>query len=436
MCAIKTIRLRYFMDERKNNRKDPWEPGMYETGRTRPPKRHTGVVAVLLVVVIFLSGLVSFLGVLNVKLFAQLKAQPEQEDKSVSFVSESDHQDPLVTEATLASVGSQQIMAPGENSAIRINPSPEAVPNIPQETGLSLQEIYDKSIPSVVSISCTSDSGNSTGTGVVLTGSGYLITNAHVVQDTREIRVLLSDERQFSAELIGSDTVSDLAVLHIEANDLIPAEFGDSSILRVGDSVVAIGDPLGIELRGTMTNGIISAINRDVTTGGRTLTLIQTNAELNSGNSGGPLINCYGQIIGINTMKMGDFADSSGVEGLGFAIPSTTVKEIADQLISQGYVSGRPTLGITGEEVSSFYQFYYRLPAGMYIESIVEGSDADVKGLEPGDILISVDQTRIYSMSDLELLLSNYEVGDSVRIVIYRAGQQYSVSLTLHEFTN
>ena len=421
------------MDERKHNRKDPWEPGMYETGRTRPPKSHTGVVAVLLVVVIFLSGLVSFLGVLNVKLFAQLKAQPEQEDKSVSFVSEGEHQDPLVTEATSAAAASQQITASGENHSIRINPSPEAVPNIPAEVGLSLQDIYDKSIPSVVSISCSGHSGTSTGTGVVLTEGGYLITNAHVVQDAQEIWVLLSDQRQFAAKLVGSDSVSDLAVLHIQASDLIPAEFGDSSILRVGDSVVAIGDPLGMELRGTMTNGIVSAINRDVTTGGRTLTLIQTNAALNAGNSGGPLINCYGQVIGINTLKMGDFADSSGVEGLGFAIPSTTVKEIADQLISQGYISGRPTLGLSGEAVSSFYQFYYRLPAGMYIESIAEGSDADNKGLEPGDILISIDRVRISAMGDLELLLSNYDVGDTVTAIIYRAGQQYSVRLTLHE---
>ncbi len=421
------------MDERNQNKKDPWEPGIFETGRTRPPKSHTGVIAVLLVVVIFLSGLVSFLGVLNVKLFAQLKAQPEKADESVSFVSESDHEEPLVIQETGISANAPQAEAPEEDHAIRLNPTPEGIPNVPQDVGLSLQDIYEKSIGSVVSISCSGHSGTSSGTGVVLTESGYLITNAHVIQDAREIWVLLSDERQFAAELVGSDTVSDLAVLHIQAPDLIAAEFGDSSILRVGDSVVAIGDPLGVELRGTMTNGIISAINRDVTVSGRTLTLIQTNADLNSGNSGGPLINCYGQVIGINTLKMGDFYSSNGVEGLGFAIPSATVKEIADQLISQGYVSGRPTLGLSGEAVSSFYQFYYRLPAGMYIESIEEGCDADLKGLEPGDILISIDQNHITNMSDLELFLSNYDVGDSVKAIIYRAGQHYSVSLTLHE---
>jgi serine protease Do len=227
--------------------------------------------------------------------------------------------------------------------------------------------------------------------------------------------------------------VSDLAVLRITAENLIPAEFGDSSVLRVGDSVAAIGDPLGEEFRGTLTNGIVSAINRDVTTGGRTLTLIQTNAALNSGNSGGPLINCYGQVIGINTMKIGAFSDGAGVEGLGFAIPSTTVKEIVEQLIDQGYVSGRPALGITGESVSNFYQYYYRMPAGLYITELEEGCDAEEKGITSGDILISIGSSRITDMDSLREALYKCEVGDAVQLIIYRSGRQYSVTVTLHE---
>jgi len=285
----------------------------------------------------------------------------------------------------------------------------------------------------VVSISCTGRGSSSTGTGVVMTASGYLVTNAHVVEGTQQITAILSDERQFPAKLVGADAISDLAVLRIEADNLIPAEFGDSTALRVGDSVVAIGDPLGIELRGTMTNGIVSAINRDLNTGGRTLTLIQTNAALNSGNSGGPLINCYGQVIGINTLKIGVFTSDSGAEGLGFAIPSTTVKEIADQLISQGYVSGRPALGITGESVSSFYQFYYNLPAGLYITGLDPESDAAAKGIETGDILVSIGDSRIYTQEDLASAISGMDVGDTVRVVIFRSGRQYSADLTLHE---
>ena len=426
------------MDEYNYNHTNPWEPGKYETGRTRPPKNHRGLIAVLLVIVIFLSGLVSFLGLLNVRLFAQLKAMPEPEENPVSFVSESS--EAQSTLAALETAPSEVTEEPAQTepapASFALNPSPDSVPNVPQNTGLSLQDIYDKTIGSVVSISCSGYSGGSTGTGVIMTDSGYIVTNAHVVQDALTVSVLLSDGRSFDADLVGADSISDLAVLHIEAEDLISAEFGDSTVLRVGDSVVAIGDPLGIELRGTMTNGIVSAINRDVTTGGRTLTLIQTNAALNSGNSGGPLINCYGQVIGINTMKMGDFASSSGVEGLGFAIPSSTVKEITDQLISQGFISGRPSLGLSGEAVSSFYQFYYRLPSGMYIESVDPQSDAYEKGLEPGDILISVDHVRVTSNTELETLLSNYSVGDTVQIILYRAGHQYTAQLTLHEATS
>ena len=422
------------MDENKNYSRQPWEPGKYETGRTRPPKSHNGLIAILLVVVIFLSGLVSFLGVLNVKLFAELKAMPREEEEQVSFVSDSEEApDVSQLEDPTAPTAEVPPVPEAHSDTFLLNPSPDSVPNIPQEQGLSLQEIYEKSIGSVVSISCAGRGSSSTGTGVVMTASGYLVTNAHVVEGAREITAILSDERQFPAVLVGADAISDLAVLRIEAENLVPAEFGDSTALRVGDSVVAIGDPLGIELRGTMTNGIVSAINRDLNTGGRTLTLIQTNAALNSGNSGGPLINCYGQVIGINTLKIGVFTSDSGAEGLGFAIPSTTVKEIADQLISQGYVSGRPALGITGEPVSSFYQFYYNLPAGLYITDLDPDSDAAAKGIEAGDILVSVDDNRVVTQEDLATAISGLEVGNTVRVIIFRSGRQYSADLILHE---
>ena len=298
---------------------------------------------------------------------------------------------------------------------------------------MSLQEIYNKNIPSVVSIVCTLSGGSSTGTGVVLSSDGYIVTNAHVVEDAQSISVLLTGGESYTARLVGSDSISDLAVLNIDAADLTPAEFGNSAALQVGDSVAAIGDPLGVEFRGTMTNGIVSAINRDVSTGGRTLTLIQTNAALNSGNSGGPLINCYGQVVGINTMKIGVFTDSSGVEGIGFAIPSTTVRDITNQLITQGYVSGRPSLGLTGQTVSTFDQYYFRLPAGLYNDAVEEGSPAAQLGIQSGDILIRVNDTRIYDAEDLETVLYNYEAGDTVTIVIARDGNYYQTELELTE---
>ena len=421
------------MDERRHNQRDPWEPGLYETGRTRPPKSHGGLIALLLVIVIFLGGLVSVLGILNVRLFAQLQDRPPEEEDALSFIStveETQPPQPTENQAT-----EPQINEP-EDTDVLLCPSPDSVPNVQQEGGLSLQEIYTRNIDSVVSISCNYPGGSSTGTGVILSHNGYIVTNSHVVENASVITVLLTDDRSFAASLVGSDPVSDLAVLHIQATDLKSAEFGDSAALQVGDSVAAIGDPLGSELRGTMTNGIVSAINRDMNLDGRTLTLIQTNAALNSGNSGGPLINCYGQVIGINTMKIGTFVDKAGVEGLGFAIPSATVKDIVEQLIDQGYVSGRPTLGITGESVSTFYQIYYNLPAGLLITEVDEASDAAAHGIAVRDILISVNDTRITNMDDLNNVIYGCEVGQEVTAIIYRAGRQYAVELTLMENKN
>ncbi len=423
------------MDERKYEKKNPWEPGMYETGRTRPPKNHGGLIAVLLVVVIFLCGLVSALGVVNIKLFAQINELTKPHEDDLSFINEDQYVSLPVLEEPSLTEQSEPASTESTPGSFVLNPSPDSVPNVMQNGGLPLQDIYDKVIPSVVSITAHTRAGTSVGTGVIISTQGYIVTNCHVVEDSSDISVLLTDDRSFQADLVGADDVSDLAVLRITATDLIPAEFGDSGILRVGDSVAAIGDPLGAEFRGTLTNGIVSAINRDVTTGGRTLTLIQTNAALNSGNSGGPLINCYGQVIGINTLKIGAFTDEAGVEGLGFAIPSTTVKEIVEQLIRQGYVSGRPSLGITGEAISSFYQYYYRMPAGVYITALDENSDAARKGIEAGDILISINDVRVQDMDSLKSALLDYAIGDTVTVIIYRSGRQYSVTLTLQEAT-
>ncbi len=418
------------MDDYRNHN-EPWDPSIYGTGRTKPPKSYGGLVAVLLVIIIFLGGLVSVLGIMNVKLFTQLRDQAQKPEESLSVISRVDGQ-PLET------MPLDQATAPmnpdeSSDSRIELSPAPGSVPNIRQEGGLSLQQIYAQNIPSVVSIFCTLPGGSNTGTGVIISADGYIVTNAHVVKDALSITIDLIDGRSTAATVIGSDAVSDLAVLHIDAADLTPAVFGDSGALQVGDSVAAIGDPLGRSLRGTFTDGIVSAINRDVTVGGRTMTLIQTNVALNTGNSGGPLLNCYGQVIGINTMKIGNFVDNAGVEGIGFAIPSSTVKLIVDQLIEQGYVSGRPTLGIQGESVSLFYQRYYLMPAGIFITHLDPGSDAARKGIQTDDILMNINGHPISTIEDMNHVLYGCEVGDTVEVVIYRAGKQYLVSLTLAE---
>ena len=398
-----------------------WDDGVYGTGSTQPPKSHRAVIALLLVTVIFLGGITTAMSILNIRLFRELHRK--EDALTVAYAVQE-----RATEAPETRPSETQAAEPARRATMDIQRGAART-----EGALSLQEIYEKNIPSVVSITSQTASGTSAGTGVIVSDAGYLVTNYHVVRRAQSIDVKLTDERELTASVVGEDPVSDLAVLYIAADGLTPAQFGDSDTLRVGDSVVAIGDPLGVELRGTMTDGIVSAISRDVQVDGRTMNLIQTNAALNSGNSGGPLINSMGQVIGINTMKIGAFADSSGVEGLGFAIPSATVQEIVNQLLTQGYVSGRPWLGIEGESFSTFYQRFYRIPRGVYITSVQSGSPAGTAGLQSGDIIVSVDGTAVSDMEDLDSLLYAHIPGDTMTLTIYRSGRQGDVTVTLTE---
>ena len=398
-----------------------WDDGVYGTGSTQPPKSHRAVIALLLVTVIFLGGITTAMSILNIRLFRELHRK--EDALTVAYAVQEQ-----ATEAPETQPPETQAAEPARRATMDIQRGAART-----EGALSLQEIYEKNIPSVVSITSQTASGTSAGTGVIVSDAGYLVTNYHVVRRAQSIDVKLTDERELTASVVGEDPVSDLAVLYIAADGLTPAQFGDSDTLRVGDSVVAIGDPLGVELRGTMTDGIVSAISRDVQVDGRTMNLIQTNAALNSGNSGGPLINSMGQVIGINTMKIGAFADSSGVEGLGFAIPSATVQEIVNQLLTQGYVSGRPWLGIEGESFSTFYQRFYRIPRGVYITSVQSGSPAGMAGLQSGDIIVSVDGTAVSDMEDLDSLLYAHIPGDTMTLTVYRSGRQGDVTVTLTE---
>lgn len=409
------------MDENMNE----WENCYYGTGPTKPKKNHGLLLAILLVMVIFLSGVVSILSILNIRLFQKLN-QPREKDLPISFAVEPEAVVPETTEATLPADSREDLV-------IALETSPVSRENIPEEGGLSLQEIYSRNIDSVVSISTQTPGGTATGTGVIISPRGHIITNHHVIENALNIGVQLTDSRKLTAEVVGADAVSDLAVLQITAENLHPATFGDSEKLRVGDTVVAIGDPLGEKLRGTMTNGIVSAINRDVNLNGLVLNLIQTNAALNSGNSGGPLINCYGQVVGINTMKIGAFADVAGVEGIGFAIPSSTVKSVVEQLITNGYVAGRPTLGLSGEILSTFYQRYFRMPSGLYITQVDAEGPAGKAGIIPGDLLLKLNGTHIYSQTDLNAFLYSCHVGDTVEAEVYREGYVGTVTLVLEE---
>ena len=317
---------------------------------------------------------------------------------------------------------------------LELSQSPAGAPTqVSDEPGaLSLQQIYKKVIGSVVSIETVTQSGKASGTGIIMSEDGYLITNHHVIEDALAVSVLTSAGTEYTAELIGSDETSDLAVLKIGAQGLPAAEFGDSGALQVGDSVVAIGDPLGVQLRGTMTSGIVSAINRDLSVGERTMSLIQTDAALNSGNSGGPLINGYGQVVGINTMKIGvNYFGSSSVEGLGFAIPIASAKPIIDELIEKGYVSGRPAIGIKTGYMSVASRIYFHLPDGVYISYVYENSDAARKGLREGDIITAANGTAVTSEEKLNTVKNQFEAGDVITLTVYRGGVSFDVDVVL-----
>ena len=310
---------------------------------------------------------------------------------------------------------------------------------------LTPSEVYAQNVNSTVGITTSittnyfgyQTTGAAAGSGFILTADGYILTNYHVVESSDSIKVTTYDGTSYDAQLIGYDESNDIAVLKIDATDLTPVVLGDSDTLNVGDSVVAIGDPLGVTLRGTMTDGIISAINRDLTVSDRTMNLIQTNAALNNGNSGGPLINCYGQVIGINTMKMSNFYSSSTtVEGIGFAIPIDTAKPIIDELIEKGYVSGRPAIGIDGETLPATYRIYYRLPEGIYVTRVYASSDAAAKGISEGDIITAINGIDVTTMEQLNRVKNQFTAGQTVTLTIYRSGSSYDVEIILMDRAN
>ena len=390
-----------------------------------------GVISLVLILLVSLSSLLGVLSLMNIQVFRE--PQPTELSAPVSFyvsadgvlTAELEPREPTVTEPPVLE---------GINTKLQITASPQSLENISEVPGaISWQDVYEKVMPSVVSITCHDGLTASSGTGVIMDAGGYIITNAHVVEDAVSIRVLLTDGRELTARCVGADMLSDLAVLRVTASGLVPAVFGDSDKLRVGDEVVAIGDPLGVELRGTMTNGIISGINRDIKSGNRTLTLMQTTAALNTGNSGGPLVNCYGQVVGINTMKIGDYASEGGVEGLGFAIPITSVQTILEQLASKGYVAGRPDLGITGQAISTFYQFYYRMPAGILITEVAEDSSAAQQGLRRGDILLTLDGVAVTNLDILQEITYASTVGQELQATVYREGREITLTLIMGE---
>lgn len=310
---------------------------------------------------------------------------------------------------------------------------PDVTLEVEEEHGpvLTIQEVYARVNPSVVTvIAQLGEDGASVGTGVIFTSDGYILTNYHVLEGGIDCTVALSTGHSYEARYVAGDAENDLAVLKVDLTGLPAAEFGDSEELVVGDTVYAIGNPLGYELRGTLTDGIVSAINRDVWVDGRTMNLIQTNAALNTGNSGGPLINVYGQVVGINTIKM--TSSYSNVEGLGFAIPSATIRSLVNDLLTYGEAQPEPVLGVT---VLSLGTQLAEDLWGVEVQEVTPGSAAAQAGIQPGDYVVACGRVDVTSSQDLLRARRQYRVGDEMPLTIWRDGELLDVILELSEST-
>ena len=303
--------------------------------------------------------------------------------------------------------------------------------NYDTANGMAGEDIYKKVNPSVVSVISTTSEGTGSGSGVIMSKDGYIITNNHVVDGAQSVSVQLSDGTSLDAEIIGTDEQTDLAVIKVTpTSDLTAAEFGDSDELEPGEYAYAIGSPGGVQFANTITGGRISAINRDLTVNDRVMTLIQTDASINNGNSGGALINKYGQVVGITSAKLsGNAFGSATVEGMGFAIPINTAKDIVDELIQNGYVSGRPSIGITGQNVESADGKV----SGVQVYSIDSRAKAASEGLQVGDVITAVDGTPTPDMDKVNELKQDKKAGDKLTLSVYRisTGKTLNITITL-----
>lgn len=315
---------------------------------------------------------------------------------------------------------STTVAAPGELSTVEIS----------KKVGPSVVGITS-TVNNVMSFFNTSTTSEGTGSGIIISSDGYIVTNNHVIERASAVKVTLNTGSEYEAKIVGSDSKTDLAVIKIKPDEaLTVAELGDSSQIQVGERAIAIGNPLGLEFFGSTTQGIISAINRSITVDNRTMNVIQTDAAINSGNSGGALVNSYGKVIGINAVKI----SSSTVEGMGFAIPITEAKPVIEDLVKYGYVKGRPVLGISARDVTRDMASRQGWPIGVQVMSTQVGSGAEIAGLVQGDIIIKADGKAVANFNELNKIKDTHKPGEIMQLEVYKYDtgltQKVSVKLT------
>ena len=307
--------------------------------------------------------------------------------------------------------------------------------------GLTPGAIYQQNVQAVVLITSKvtgtnmfgPTTGTSSGSGFVISEDGYVVTNHHVVEGATGVTVTMHDGTEYAAKIVGSDSTNDVAVLKITENVQLQAvEIGSSTILSVGDQVVAIGNPLG-ELTSTLTVGYVSAKERDVTTEGTTINMIQTDAAINSGNSGGPLFNSLGQVVGITTAKYsGSSSSGATIEGIGFAIPIDDAMPLVDDFINYGYINSA-FLGVMVSEMDASTASYYGLPVGAYVQEVTAGHCAEKAGLKAKDIIVALGEYDVENLSELTKVLRKFKAGDTTTITVYRGGREITLPITLDE---
>ena len=352
---------------------------------------------------------------------------------------------PSIRENIVGKSTTNNVLDTSTSSTGSINTTQISLENY-SETGIAVAQ---KVLPSIVGIEVNytvssmffnqQSTATATGSGIIISEDGYIITNNHVISssssssyysisEANSIKVTLDgDETKYDATIVGTDSQTDLAVIKIDKTGLAAAELGSSSSVQVGEFAMAVGSPLGMQ--NTVTGGMISALNREVTDSeGKTFTLIQTDAAINSGNSGGALVNSKGQVIGINTLKV----SSTGVEGMGFAIPIDSAKPIIDQLIQYNKVK-RPYIGISGRDVDSETAKRNNLVEGIYVVSVEEYSAAEIAGIKAGDVIVSADGQEAKTMNKLNEIKNKHQIGDTMTVVVNRQGTEKTITLTLKE---
>ncbi len=342
----------------------------------------------------------------------------------------------------ISQVNSSEAQAPPaveENTANRGEESPD-VPLEAREYYLAVVEAAESVTPSVVGISNYGmvydfwgrgqEQERGTGSGVIIDSSGLIVTNYHVIEGAEELVVTKGSGEEYPAEIIGSDPPTDLAVLKIDEENLPAAELDDSDNLRPGEPAIAIGNPLGLDFQQTITQGVISASNRSITIQGQKFTFIQTDAAINEGNSGGPLVNIYGKVIGINTAKIG----MPGVEGMGFAIPSNKVREVTTELIEEGRVS-RPWMGVNITDISPMdaQRFELDIEEGVLVTEVVPNSPAHAAGLQPLDVIVAINDREIKEASELQHTIYEYSIGQNIEVTLLRESEEIVLPVTLDE---